>query len=133
MNMTIKTKLIAPCGINCRVCRAYLRERNHCPGCRESDEDRPPSKVVCGIRTCEELKNNNLKYCYECDEFPCEDIKHLDKRYRTRYDLSVIENLENIKEQGIRAFIRSEKVRWTCAACSSVICMHTGSCHICGK
>ena len=133
MKISFKTKLIAPCGINCGVCRAYLRERNRCPGCRESDEDRPPSKVICGIRTCEELKNNNLKYCYECDEYPCADIEHLDKRYRTRYNLSVIENLANIKEFGVREFVRNEKTRWACSDCGGTICMHKGTCYECGK
>jgi len=27
---------IAACGINCGTCRAYLRERNKCRGCRAS-------------------------------------------------------------------------------------------------
>jgi uncharacterized radical SAM superfamily Fe-S cluster-containing enzyme len=26
--------LIAPCGMNCSICSAYLREKNKCPGCR---------------------------------------------------------------------------------------------------
>ena len=30
----IKTRLIAPCGMNCAVCLGYLREKNKCPGCQ---------------------------------------------------------------------------------------------------
>ena len=26
--------LVAPCGMNCRLCHAYQREMNHCNGCR---------------------------------------------------------------------------------------------------
>ena len=29
--------LIAPCGMNCSLCRAYGRERKPCPGCRGDD------------------------------------------------------------------------------------------------
>ncbi|MFC1564244.1 DUF3795 domain-containing protein [candidate division KSB1 bacterium] len=132
MKITIRTDLIAPCGLNCSVCRAYLRDRNKCPGCRESDENRPPSKVICKIRTCEELKNNNLKYCYECADFPCKNINNLDKRYRTRYNLSVIDNLEKIEKHGVRDFIRNEKRKWACSDCGGVVGMHSGSCSNCG-
>ena len=31
--------------------------------------------------------------------------------------MSMIENLENIKELGIRKFVRNERVRWTCPKC----------------
>jgi len=30
-------KLIAPCGMNCRLCLAYKRKRNGCSGCRDSE------------------------------------------------------------------------------------------------
>ncbi len=29
--------LIAPCGMNCGICLAYLRTKNVCPGCRVND------------------------------------------------------------------------------------------------
>ena len=34
---TFDPDLIAPCGMNCNICMAYLREKNKCPGCREID------------------------------------------------------------------------------------------------
>jgi hypothetical protein len=27
-------EIISPSGLNCSLCRAYLRDRNACPGCR---------------------------------------------------------------------------------------------------
>jgi hypothetical protein len=45
----------------------------------------------------------------------------------------MIENLESIERIGIRAFVRDEKVRWTCPACGGMICVHTGCCSNCGK
>ena len=42
------------------------------------------------VRTAGEGK---VQYCYECAEFPCRSLKHLDKRYRTNYRMSMIENL----------------------------------------
>ena len=63
-----KSSLIAPCGMNCGICRAYLREKNKCPGCRGSDENKLSSRVNCKIKNCIELKKNNLKFCYKCED-----------------------------------------------------------------
>jgi len=45
----------------------------------------------------------------------------------------MIENLESIKNDGIRAFIRMEKERRTCIACGGTICIHRGFCSSCGE
>ena len=129
---TIKSSLIAPCGMNCGICLAYLREKNKCNGCRGSDVDKPVTRVKCRIKTCYELKKNHSKFCFSCEDFPCTSLKSLDKRYRTKYGMSMIENLEDIKKIGIRKFTKNEKVRWACPKCGGVICVHRGHCHICG-
>ena len=33
----MKTTLIAPCGMNCRLCLAYIRDKKACPGCLGDD------------------------------------------------------------------------------------------------
>lgn len=125
--------LIAPCGMNCSICMAYLRERNKCPGCRGTDIDKPVTRVKCKIKSCEMVPTNESKFCFECPEFPCDNLRHLDRRYRTNYKMSMIENLENIKRLGIREFLRNEKIRWTCSECGGTICVHKGYCYSCGK
>lgn len=128
----LKTSLlIAPCGINCRVCRAHLRAKNKCPGCRASDSCKPKTRTACSIKTCGEFKNGKIKYCCECKSFPCRSLEQLDKRYRTKYGMSVIENLFAIKTSGIRKFLQEEKVRWTCKACGGTVCVHSGICSSC--
>jgi hypothetical protein len=124
--------LIAPCGMNCCICMAYLRKKNKCPGCR-TDANKPVTRVTCKIKTCETLTKNKLTFCFECENFPCKNLKHLDKRYRTRYSMSMVENLENIKKFGIEEFLRNEKIRWTCTECGGTICVHKGSCYSCGR
>ncbi len=126
-----KLSLIAPCGMNCGICMAYLREKNHCPGCR-IDSYKPITRVQCKIKTCRYFKYGNAKFCYQCDDFPCANLKHLDKRYRTRYNMSMIENLENIKNLGIRKFVNTEMARWSCPECNGTINVHKGSCFNCG-
>ena len=127
------TSLIAACGMNCGVCRAYLREKNKCTGCRSSNTGKPTSRIKCEIKTCKVFKNGKAKFCFQCNNFPCDTLKHLDKRYRTKYNMSMIENLGNIKKAGIRKFLLNEKARWTCSNCGGTICVHNGFCSNCGK
>jgi hypothetical protein len=74
----------------------------------------------------------NFEYCFECNEFPCERITHLDKRYRTKYGTTVIANLLSIQKSGINKFVRSENRKWTCSACGAMLCMHKPQCLSCG-
>jgi hypothetical protein len=46
--------------------------------------------------------------------------------------MSMLENLKNIEDLGIRAFVRNEKGRWTCLECGGTICVHRGYCSTCG-
>lgn len=125
--------LIAPCGMNCGVCYAYLREKNKCPGCRLFKAPEPVSIARCKIKNCAVIQQGKVEFCFGCDNFPCKNVKHMDKRYRTKYKMSVIENLENIEKHGLREFMRNEEIRWSCAACGGTICVHKGYCYSCGK
>ncbi|MDD3718803.1 MAG: DUF3795 domain-containing protein [Actinomycetota bacterium] len=132
MRFTDKVSLVAPCGMNCRICYAFLRERNRCPGCRGPDAGKPVSCRDCIIKNCITFRGSKARYCFECERVPCDRLKRLDKRYRTKYRMSMLDNLENIKARGIRAFIRLEEERWTCTDCGGTINVHKGCCHDCG-
>ena len=121
---------IAPCGMNCTLCMAYLRVKNKCSCCRSSNEGKSISILRCKIRNCEKL---NSEFCYTCQEYPCKNVKHIDKRYRTKYNMSMIQNLEYIRDKGISAFITSQKAKWTCPKCGGTICVHKGYCISCGN
>jgi hypothetical protein len=127
----IRATLIAPCGMNCRLCIAYSRDRNACPGCCGDDSVKPKTRVTCRIKTCEKIVQGRIRYCFGCDSFPCAGLNHLDKRYRARYGMSMIENLEKIRKHGMRQFIREEKVRWTCPGCGGTLCVHKPGCLSC--
>jgi len=128
-----RARLVAPCGMNCRVCIAYLRETNPCTGCRAADTNKPVTRVRCKIKNCDVFRKGGKKFCFECGKFPCDNLQHLDKRYRTKYNMSMIENLQNIRDIGIRRFLKNEELRWTCCRCAGTICVHKGSCIACGK
>jgi hypothetical protein len=128
-----KTSLIAPCGMNCSICMAYLREKNKCPGCQGADTHKPVTRARCKIKNCEVFQKGKARFCFKCEKFPCDILSHLDKRYRTKYNMSMIKNLENIKNLGIRKFIANEKTRWACSECGGPICVPKGYCYSCGK
>jgi hypothetical protein len=128
--------LIAPCGMNCGVCQGYLAMKNdlikqgvkvrYCAGCRSR-------KNPCAFqKRCEKLKKGRLKYCCECDEFPCKNLEPINKRYRKNYHMSMIENLSYIKEHGMTKFLEKEAEKWKCPECGGVISCHNGICFSCG-
>jgi hypothetical protein len=124
--------IIAPCGINCSLCRAYIRDRLPCPGCRGGDNNKSNSCLTCAIKNCKELAAGGFRFCYFCDKFPCAELKRLEKRYKSKYGVSVIANLERIKTIGVKRFIEEEAAKWTCPECGSLLCMHKPQCVNCG-
>ncbi len=44
----------------------------------------------------------------------------------------MLENLESIKNNGIKKFTDSEKKRWACEKCGGTVCVHRGYCLECG-
>jgi hypothetical protein len=119
----MKKELIAPCGMNCNLCIAFLREKNKCPGCRFMGN--PDSKYCkkCVIRNCKIIKENNWKFCsVKCEKFPCTRLKNLDKRYKTKYNMSMIENLKNIEKNGIKNFLKNENKKWVRG--NKIFCVH---------
>jgi len=122
MMKNIPIKLIAPCGMDCNLCLAYLREKNRCPGCNSID-NKSDYHTRCIIRNCKILKQNKREYCSsQCQKFPCARLKSLDKRYRTKYGMSMIDNLNNIEKNGIKEFIKQEEKKWIKR--DKIFCVH---------
>jgi Protein of unknown function (DUF3795) len=124
--------IIAPCGINCSLCRAYIRERQPCPGCRGGDDNKSNSCLTCVIKNCSELAAGGLQFCSSCDQLPCANLLHLEARYQAKYSVSVIENLVRIKTVGIKYFVAEETAKWSCPDCGTLLCMHKPQCVNCG-
>lgn len=132
-SVTFNAYMIAPCGMNCGTCIAYLRDKNKCCGCRFTAEDKPVTRQNCVVVNCIFLKRTTSGFCYDCEMFPCKRIKQLDKRYQTKYRTSFIQNLETIKEKGITAFLANETIRWTCPDCGSNLSCHRNYCLVCNR
>ena len=125
----MKAALIAPCGMNCNVCRAMLDNSGRakqCLGCK-------PRGKGCTYYggMCAKVRDEKIRFCYECERFPCTKLKHLDKRYRARYGYSFIDALEFIRDHGMKAHLAKEKKRWKCPKCGGMVCIHNGKCYDC--
>lgn len=80
--------------------------------------------IKCSRRDCKKRKD---KFCFECDSFPCQSIKTLDERYRKKYGMSEIENLEFIRDHGIDAFLRDQEKKYISK--DGTFCVHDGKCY----
>ena len=124
--------MIAPCGMNCSLCIGHIREKNRCEGCNGNEQSKPQSCRTCSIVVCEKRKASESGFCYDCPAYPCTRIKNLDKRYRTKYGMSMVENLAYIKENGLDAFLKHEEERWNCSECGATLSVHRTACVECG-
>lgn len=131
MNLT-RHELIAPCGLDCRLCQRYNRSKNPCPGCRGDDCLKLPSCLNCKIKNCLVAKQK-IKFCSECNEYPCKWVKALDKRYRKSYGISAIDNLNHIRAFGLEQFVKEHEKNWICMGCGKTLCIHQQECIYCGK
>jgi hypothetical protein len=129
----IDATMIAPCGMDCGLCIGFLRDKKPCSGCTGDDAGKPQSCVTCRIKNCAELERSEQGFCFECAKYPCARLRQLDKRYRTKYGMSMIENLGTIRESGIEEFVARERDRWRCPGCGGVISVHRGVCIYCGR
>ena len=129
-------ELIAPCGMNCAICKAYLaytheipRVRGkvtYCVGCITR------AKNCYVIRGCRKLSKHLIQSCQQCEEIPCKNLAHLDKRYRERYGMSMVENLKELKEKGMDEFLKSQAEKYSCPTCGDPVSVHDGKCYCCG-
>jgi hypothetical protein len=125
--------LIAPCGMNCGLCIAFLRVTKPCPGCNGPVTNKSRHCIECQIKHCPEMELIGQKFCFACEKYPCARMLHLDNRYRTKYGMSMVENLGKIQNLGIEEFVNQEIFRWTCPDCGGTICVHRSACIYCGR
>lgn len=130
--------LAAPCGIYCGACRQYLllkknllEERGYktgCKGCRIRNK-----KCAFIRRDCALLRNKEISFCYECDEFPCQKLQKIDSQYQEKYYVNLINNLNRIKKIGFEKWLKEQEKLYTCPECGGEICVHDAECYDCGK
>ncbi len=133
----INIDLIGPCGFYCKSCRHYLARsegmlqqkglKQGCEGCRVRDKNCAFIK-----RDCPSLRKKDIDFCFECKDFPCENLEKLDNRYRTRHHVSLIGNLKRIKKVGVDQWLEEQQAKFKCPKCGGMMSIHDNECYTCG-
>ena len=115
--------LTAPCGICCGVCEFNMAkdepkllqyfalkgiDTSHlpCDGCRQIKCDCISINGICKTFTC--VKEHDIDFCYECNDFPCEKLQpSFDRADVLPHNMKVF-NICVIRNQGLNEFV--EKV-----------------------
>lgn len=136
MSLKPSPEFVAPCSMNCAICKGYLaythgipRQKGkvtYCAGCK------PRAKNCYIKRNCKKLTHHEIKSCSECVDMPCKNLSHLDQRYCERYGMSMVENLKMLKAEGMGVFLKEQAERFRCPSCGGVVCVHDGKCYDCG-
>lgn len=123
--------MFAPCGVNCLICYMHANPRKYgksCRGCFSQEQEKAIHCRRCRIKKCTEDKG--LSHCFNCTDMPCKLIKNLDKSYRQRYGVSIVENCLSALKNGIIHHMLLEKEIWTCR-CNGLISLQDGVCSEC--
>ena len=135
MEELLTKDLIAPCGMNCGICIGFFgytmsgkKRKSICTGCTPSGKSCAHLK-----KYCKRLLKKEVDYCYECSEFPCKQLQKLDDKYRKRFNMSMIENLEYIRDNSMKDFLKQQEKKYRCPECGGFICVHTTFCYSCKK
>ena len=137
MAQVFSPDLVAPCGMNCGICKSYLAysrgvpyvkgEVSHCTGCLVRNKN-------CAFirRGCEKIRKRLIHFCYECADMPCENLAKLDEYYGARYGMSMVENLKMMRDKGMDEFLESQAEKYRCPGCGDIVSVHDGRCYACG-
>ena len=138
--------LIAYCGLYCGACSFKVtyeqKSREHikalpsrydeykdqpfqsCPGCRED-----PEGADCEIRNC--ARQKSVDHCGVCHDFPCKIITDFCND-GVPHHAAVLENLQTLKDKGVDAWLKAQKVKWTCE-CGNALSWYLRECIKCSK
>lgn len=128
--------LAGPCGFYCGTCRHYLARakdmlaekhlKHGCKGCREQDKNCSWVKKDCAL-----LRKKQVTFCFECADFPCDNLIKLDRRHVRDDDISLIGNLLRIKEIGAGQWLIEQRNKWSCPQCGGNVCVMDQECYDC--
>jgi len=127
---SIDVNMLAPCGLNCKLCYRHLG-KNPCPGCRARTDEPDDYQSKCVMRAC--TRERALFCCADCADRPCKRVKAFGKRYREGYGVDLSADALRLRETSAETLLREQISSHICAACGHLINLHDGICSGCKK
>jgi len=147
-----KRKMVGICGIYCGTCpkhlapriqddaylnqtsreTGYSAEETRCDGCLS--EKVYPACIDCraGFRRCAQEKN--ITWCFQCPDFPCQRLRDFLDIHIVNgisHHARLIEELQNMKDQGIDAWIEKQEKAGRCPECGKMLYWYDLQCSNC--
>ncbi len=119
--------MVAKCGLDCSICELYLckdepklfdyliskgipKDNLPCPGCNANGGKCSIMKDKCETYDC--AKDKDVRYCFECFDFPCSKLQPLAQGADIYPHNLKVFNLSVIKGYGIDYFLEnSQKIK----------------------
>lgn len=123
----MKDEILGYCGLYCPGCMFYQNSVSGvkteldpgvfvtCRGC--NSPELTPWCAECGIKDC--CRERVIRYCLECDEFPCDRLNTFMNDPKYPYHQDVPENMRRLKEIGLEAWAEEQDKKWLCGQCGS--------------
>lgn len=103
----IDSSMIAPCGINCETCEIHIQNKSSCHSCMKACGNKPAICEKCNLAIC--ARSKGLTYCYECEDFPCNESKNMELSFQSKYKVSKITASKLLKKVGMEAYLELER------------------------
>lgn len=148
------SNLVAACGLYCGACEMYRADHdnnirklgNLAQGLSEkTGQNFTPDECCCDgclghgslnswcakcqIRLCEKIQTGKTR-CSECNDFPCSRLSSFSNDGMPHH-LEILDNLRQIQNIGIQAWIAQEEERWACPECHSTLSWYDTVCPSC--
>lgn len=139
-----RTPLLGICGVYCGACTTYraYNDKDQVLFSRLIKMGMPPDEILCkgcgssvlnewctncDFRKC--VKEKEVAYCFECEEFPCKKLIDFSKT-RPHRTLG-LRNLKLLKEMPLEKWLKAQKKRWTCSQCGKMLHWYSENCPYC--
>lgn len=123
-------RLVSPCGLYCGGCPVFRagtdeafaarlaerlglpKEQVQCRGCRtEEGHIRTMGEPVCPTYVC--VQDRGLRFCYECDEFPCLMLAPCADKAQTLPHNTKVYSLVLMQRLGLEEWLRRAGQFWS--------------------
>ncbi|MBN1902859.1 DUF3795 domain-containing protein [Candidatus Sumerlaeota bacterium] len=114
----MKEAQYGPCGLFCGACGA-----TDCDGCLSDKIDDWVRR--CKFRKC--ARDNKIEVCCFCPDYPCKEFDDF-MNDKWPHHWTIKENMEYIKENGVKKWLEKQKEEWTCKNCGAEIIWYQREC-----